>query len=867
MSPAEIKQLTEELTKQAKIQQEIGQSIEAYMSGMDEYKRTLKEINKNKQREIELQRLTTVGTQKEKDLASIKLKILQDQTDELEKQSRIMGGALSSVNKKSLLGAKLMGEAAKGLGKAFVNLPGMIQSAYGKIKGSGLFEMEKEIKKSALSMGVLSKQSDSFRTTIVNAAKETAMIGIGVKELSQMQSAYSEELGRAVTLSKEGLVAMGQMAVVTGLGAEGAAKMSAEMENQGLSAERTAAYVEQTLNDASAMGINATKIMKNIANNTKMLNRYNFKDGVKGLTKMASLVTKLGVNMEFAAGFAEKLFNIEGAVDMSAQLQVMGGEWSKLADPFRLMFMARNDMAGLTEEIANAAASSATFNTKTKEFELGSLEMSRLRVIAEQTGISYDELATAGKNAAKFTKIKGQVSFTMNEDEKEFLANTAKLDENGNARIEVEIGGTPKLLSQLTSADREAIKSRITEQATMKKRAEQSITFDEQITYLINELKVFMLPLVKTMNEKLIPKLRDLSDKFTVKGGWGEKIEKLAESVGGVISAIGGFIIDNPIMSAMIYGAAKFGGMFFDVAKWLLNGIALAKGFNMAASIGGGDSDPTDGVESVLDKFGKKIFNQKITGAAAKTSKGMAGNFKGGLKSFGGVGAGILAGGLAAWDEWSENAEKGMDKGENTGRTTAKAAGAGLGAWGGAAAGAAIGSAFPVVGTIIGGLIGAALGGFAGGSLGEAGGDAIYGDEDRMTRPLHDGIIGGMSSSPLSGMLGSIASSSGNMLGSDFSKGRGVIQGGKITPIDNKDDLLAMKPSGAIDKTSKSQGSNIVTHSFGNININGEILLKSPGNNPGEVVDLLKDASFKRDITRIIQVELEKNRNGGKNKG
>ena len=37
------------------------------------------------------------------------------------------------------------------------------------------------------------------------------------------------------------------------------------------------------------------------------------------------------------------------------------------------------------------------------------------------------------------------------------------------------------------------------------------------------------------------------------------------------------------------------------------------------------------------------------------------------------------------------------------------------------------------------------------------------------------------------------------VLGSDFNKGRGVIQGGKITPIDNKDDLLAMKPRGTID--------------------------------------------------------------------
>jgi hypothetical protein len=46
---------------------------------------------------------------------------------------------------------------------------------------------------------------------------------------------------------------------------------------------------------------------------------------VKGLEAMGKLATKLGVKMDFAAGMSDKLWDIEGAVDMSAQLQVMGG--------------------------------------------------------------------------------------------------------------------------------------------------------------------------------------------------------------------------------------------------------------------------------------------------------------------------------------------------------------------------------------------------------------------------------------------------------------------------------------------------------------------------------------------------------------
>ena len=868
MTPEQIQKLTEELKKQAELQKQVGQSIESYMDGMKEYKKTLAEINKNKQRELELEKELLSPNNKNKDISQIKLDILREQTAQMETQAKIMGSALSSVNKKSLAGAKLMGEATKGLAKAFVGLPGMIQSAYGKLKGLGLFEMEKEIKKSALSMGILSKQSNSFRSTIVSASKETNLIGVGIKELSQMQSSYSEGLGRAVVLSKEGLVAMGQMAVVTGLGAEGTSKMVEDMELQGVSAERTGKYVEQTLNDSSKMGLNATKVIKLVSNNMKMLNRYNFKDGVKGLVKMAQTVSKLGIDMEFASGFAEKLFNIEGAVDMSAQLQVMGGEWSKLADPFRLMYMARNDINGLTEELANAAASSAKFNTETKEFEIGSLEMSRLRVIAEQTGLSYDELATAGKNAAKFTKIKSQLNFSLGggkdgEELKDFIINKSTLNEKGEA--EIMIDGNPRLLKQMSQQDSKLLKAQMLEQATMKKRAEESITFDEQINYLINELKVSLLPLVKTINDRLVPKLQGLGEKFIAKGGWGEKIEKFAETVGGWISSVGGLMIEMPGWTAGLYLFAKaaptigkIASFFWEKAKWFGNGVELGLGFNSVASAGGGGSD-------VTDMFGGKGKGKGRFGRLRSASR--IGKF---AKGIGGISAGLLSAGISGYDEYSENAAAGMSGGENAGRTATRATGSGLGAWGGAAGGAAIGTMiFPGVGTAIGGLLGGILGGLAGDKIGEASGDAIYGDELRnfgvhdaiFNSPIHDGAISGIGSGAMS------RPSMVDRLGPDFSKNRGIIDGGKITPIDNKDDLIAMKPGGAIDKVAGKNTSNNVTHSFGDLNISGEIILKGYGANPGEGVDLLKEESIRREITNLVQVGLQKNRNGGKLKG
>lgn len=886
MTPEEQRKLTEEFKMQAEYQRQVSQSFNDYIEGVKEYKRIQATINKNKQVEAQLNR-ELLEAQRRGDAdaieaAKIKLAILREQTEEIEIQAKALNNALASVNKKSLAGASMMASAAKGLGKAFANLPNLVEKGYGKIKSLGLFELDKEMKKSALSMGVLSKQSGSFRSTIKSAAIETSSIGMGIKEISQMQSAYSEELGRTVVLSKEGMVAMGQMAAATSLGVEGAAQLSAEMEIQGLSAERTGQFVEQTMNDAHKMGVNASKVIKNIQNNIKMLNKYHFKDGVQGLAKMAALVSKLGVSMEFAAGFADKLWDVEGAVDMSAQLQVMGGEWSKMADPFRLMYMARNDMAGLTEEIANAAASSAKFNAKTGEFELGAMEMHRLKIIADQTGMSYDELATAGKNAAKFTKIKGQIGFSMSKEQQEFLSNTSKLDKNGKAYIEVK--GEKKYLSQLTSADKKYLDAQIKEKQTMKERAEQATTFDEQLTYLINQLKVYMLPLVETMNEKLIPKLKSLSDKFT-KGGWGDKLEKLATTVGELVSSIGGFIIDNPIMSAAVYLGAKLGGILWDKLSWIANGVLLAKGFNSAASVGGmGGSGGGGGIMDFLGGgggkgklgFGARMMKGlgNLTGgkntmmgrglrnmaASSATGKGIFGKFgsmKGGMslgkslgkgaKAFTGLGAVSLAADLG----------RGMmdDPNSDLGKTIGIAGQAAE--W--ASYGAMLGSVVPGLGTAVGGIIG----GVAGGVKGLW--DEYFSDEARgVGQKVNDGVFG----SPLhDGAIGSTSNIKAlKNMGSDFSKGRGLIQNGKVHPIDNKDDLLAMKPGGVVDQA-MGNTSNMVTHEFGTLNISGEIILKGPGANAENTVDLLKDAAFKRDITRIIQVELEKNKNGGKNKG
>jgi uncharacterized phage-associated protein len=707
------------------------ESMEMQKTILGDAKQYLAYVKKTKELEkdiafLQKQKALAVGKNLE-DTQKIQAE-LDRQIDKLKAQKQLYEANLQAVSKTKML----LNETVKGLQK----LPGAITSAYGKLKGYGLFEMDKAVKNSALSMGLLKKRSDSFYKSIGAASNQITAMGGTIEDATKMQSAYSEEIGRSVLLGAKNLVNITAIAKGTGMGADEAAKMAAEFEQQGMSVERVAKFMKDTMNDASKLGLNSSKVIKNISTNMKMLNKYNFKGGVQGFKKMAETVTKLGINMNSVAGMADKLMNIDGAVEMSAKLQVLGGKWSQLADPFKLMYMARNDMEGLTKAVADAASENARLD-KDGNIQLAAVEMSRLREVAEATGVELETLVTAGKNMAKFKKIRTQMSVTgLNDEEKEFLENTSQFNDKGQAYIEID--GKPKLLSQLGSSAKTLIQQQIAEKDSLEARAKAAMTFDDQIKALIEQIKVFFLPFVKTLAEKAAPAFEKVRAWFE-REKIGERLERLgkwlAEKIGGFLE----FAAEHPYVSIATLIAGK-------AAMWLANGALMATGFRIAmggfnmfgkGGMGGPAAMAGNGMklgpaQPRVQGLGPTAPGARPTIAPPSSPSVMntvSKNFGSGLKSpMAKLGGGIVAL-TTAFTTYAENQEKGMGAGENAARTGLKATGAGLGAWGGAAAGAAIGTAIlPGIGTIIGGLIGGGIGANYGGKLGEGAGNAIMND-------------------------------------------------------------------------------------------------------------------------------------------
>jgi len=724
---AKRNQMAEEYGKSAKdVRDNWAKLIEARKRGDADEIKALKDKDK------ELRKILAAKKEGLK-ITEAELKVLKEQTAELTEQAK----------QASLLSAGLS-SAVGFLGKT----PGLIQKGFGMLKGTGIFEMDKEIRNAVRSMAGGQKQYNNMLGTITKAAETTTMWGVGVKDLAIMQKGYSEAIGKSVMLTQEGYKSMAKLAEGTGLGKEFAVQIAGEMDKFNISAERTSTIVEDTMNTAAKIGVNAAAALKSMQNNLKLAQRFNFKGGIAGLAKLSAEATKLRLDMEGIAGMAEKVFRPEGAIEMAAELTTMGGKFAALGDPMQLMFKARNDFEGFAKDIGKASAEFVEFNKETGEFNIkNGLAADRMREISRITGISVEKLQEMAEAQSRIDEIsKGVKGGIFSEDDMSLISSFAKFDKNSGT-WKVEAGDFSKSLKDLNKQDIARIKS---EQETLDKRAEDARTFDETVQDLILTFKQQLLPLAQQLKDGLGGPIQKMVKQWS-ENGFFKTLRDFVTKAGELAVWLGKWIIKaaewlGPTGTLAVILGGKF---LFEAAKWFMNGVIMGKGFmSVAGSMGGGGGSMLDMVDGGNGKGGrfsnflrggkKGGFRRNLLARSTKFGRtgvgrglgtvgrgiGKTGRFLGGA-----AGGGLLAAGFSGYDEWSENSAAGMSTGENVGRTAAKAGGAGLGAWGGAAAGAAIGSVVPIVGTAIGGLIGGIVGGIAGSSLGEGIGDFFFGDE------------------------------------------------------------------------------------------------------------------------------------------
>ena len=365
-----------------------------------------------------------------------------------------------------------------------------------------LMDSDKAIKSTILNLGLSGSKADAMRASFEGSAGYAARLGGSLADVGTIMEGYADETGRARAMSADMVKDITAIGYGTGLGIEQATKLGAQFEYIGLNAKGTMDYVQGVVDTSERMGVNTTKVLKNVSDNFKKLNTYTFQQGVKGFAQMAMYAEKFKIDITQALNAADVAKTLEGAIDLTAQLQVMGGEFAK-TDPFEMLFLARNDPAKFTEKIADMTKGLVSFRKMADgSFEkfISPADRDRIAAVEKSMGMEAGSMVIIAQRQADIQKMRQQMAGTgLSDEQKKLIEGAAQWDQK-TGKFQVELGGHMKNVSELTKDQADAFK---TEQVSLEKRAEEAMNFEKAFQATIEELKSALLPILKTINTAL----------------------------------------------------------------------------------------------------------------------------------------------------------------------------------------------------------------------------------------------------------------------------------------------------------------------------------------------------------------------------
>ena len=213
---------------------------------------------------------------------------------------------------------------------------------------------------------------------------------------------------------------------------------------------------KNTIEYIQSVGLNASSVMKDVSNNMEKMNRYQFEGGVSGLAKMAAQASMLRFDMKETFGFADRMLKPENAINMAAAFQRLGVTAGNLVDPFVLMNESINDPTGLQNSLARLGEKFTYFDEETKSFKINPQGVLTLREMEEQAGLTAGSLSKSALAAADLDKRLSTVSAAglsfKSEEDKQYLANIAKMGEGGTYEVTLN-DGTKKELQNLNQEE------------------------------------------------------------------------------------------------------------------------------------------------------------------------------------------------------------------------------------------------------------------------------------------------------------------------------------------------------------------------------------------------------------------------------
>lgn len=339
--------------------------------------------------------------------------------------------------------------------------------------------------------GMLGVLSRAFREEITEAYPHALRLGISFETLSESITAMMEQSGKFRLLGRETIEEMA-LASKFADNMKDYANMAGNFERVSLGIHDMTVATNRAGKDSMAIGLNARQTVNDISANLEKLNTYGFRRGVEGLTEMVQKSIEFRMNINAATNLAEKVWSPEGALDVVANLQVLGGAVGALNDPLQLMYMATNNVEGLQDAIIGASKSLVTYNEEQGRFEVTGANLRRAKEMAKELGMEMSELTTTAVASMERTQAASDLmsqGLNMSERDREFLINMAQMKEGRmvievpeslaeavGGQTEVALGNMSQEMAALLIREREQLESK-----TMEEVAREQVSLIENI--------------------------------------------------------------------------------------------------------------------------------------------------------------------------------------------------------------------------------------------------------------------------------------------------------------------------------------------------------------------------------------------------
>lgn len=291
----------------------------------------------------------------------------------------------------------------------------------------------------ARSVGMTYKESQAYANVLIDRASELGIkYGIAADKVMELQENLTKATGRSMMLNNKDAEKFVQINKLVGADTANAFT-STITKNLGGQIHTVTGAVSKAYTTAMKSGLDAATFSKKVADNLSLANRYSFRNGIDGITKMTAMSEKLGVNMDSIAKSMDNFMDLDKAIENSAKLNMLGGAAGAFgSNPLTMAYEANYDPEAFMERAKDTLGGLATFDAKSGTANVNGMNRDFVKSIAEAMGMSMEDAMTMAKKQAeikyKESQFGGQLS-AIPESQRDFVLNKSYVGQDGQLKM------------------------------------------------------------------------------------------------------------------------------------------------------------------------------------------------------------------------------------------------------------------------------------------------------------------------------------------------------------------------------------------------------------------------------------------------